>query len=604
MMLTMRRLAALIPVLMFCCGFVPQPDLGASAGEPVPDSLASLYDYTDGIRLMLSDGDTAAGRNMLMRAISRDSAYAPALYMLSTSIETESPAEAEQYARRARLADTTNKWYARQYARMLIINGNYGQALTEFEKIVASEPDDPENYRMLALLYQQHNKPFSALIILDSAEVRFGRIPALSEIKQGLLVGTHQYDRAVAEAEAAAAEAPYDIQSRISLGSLYAATGRDSLARTTLREALAMDSLDLRAQIALAEFYNHRNQTENYLDITADIFRNDAMPVKDKLRQLERFTSDRDFYVRYYPQISGLVLILQLKYPDDAEVLDAYAAHLMASGERERALELYKSRLDGTRAAKRNYEMVIDIEGYLFRRIDSTAKYIAEALRIFPEDSRLYLREGNTLSITGRHVEAEKSYLNALKRADSDSLRSVIHGFIGDTYQMRAAEIINPAGDEHFPGLFKKAAANSRSRALLKKCFAQYDKALQYDPDNAAVLNNYSYFLSEQDRESERAVEMAERATRLSRNNPTYLDTYAWALHKAGRNAEAKRIMQQALSLDRSDSAELQIHYGDILDALGEEFTARIYWRRAFENGYPASAIDERVENQKNRKNR
>ena len=125
------------------------------------------------------------------------------------------------------------------------------------------------------------------------------------------------------------------------------------------------------------------------------------------------------------------------------------------------------------------------------------------------------------------------------------------------------------------------------------------DRALRLDADNATVLNNYSYFLSEQGRDIERAVEMGRRATEIERNNPTYLDTYAWALHKAGRDAEAKRTMQQALSLDRSNSAELLIHYGDILASLGERFMAEIYWRRALESGYPADAVTARFEQQK-----
>ena len=53
--------------------------------------------------------------------------------------------------------------------------------------------------------------------------------------------------------------------------------------------------------------------------------------------------------------------------------------------------------------------------------------------------------------------------------------------------------------------------------------------------------------------------------------------------------------MQQALSLDRDASAELLIHYGDILSSLGEEFMARVYWRRALESGYPADEIERRL---------
>jgi len=87
-------------------------------------------------------------------------------------------------------------------------------------------------------------------------------------------------------------------------------------------------------------------------------------------------------------------------------------------------------------------------------------------------------------------------------------------------------------------------------------------------------------------RARERALAMAGRAIVLEENNPTYLDTYAWVLYRLGRYDEAKKTMQQALSLDRSQSPDLQLHYGDILAALGEKFMAEVYWKKALEGGY------------------
>ena len=52
--------------------------------------------------------------------------------------------------------------------------------------------------------------------------------------------------------------------------------------------------------------------------------------------------------------------------------------------------------------------------------------------------------------------------------------------------------------------------------------------------------------------------------------------------------------MQQALSLDRSKSPEYSLHYGDILFALGEEFMAKVYWRKALERGADAKEIERR----------
>ena len=597
----MRRLAVILLIALFCCGFMPRKspkNAAPNADKPqrieYPDSLAPLYEYTDAIRLICAEGDTVTGRQALLRAVERDSAYAPALYMLGIDAEMRDPQAALDYSRRAFEADTANRWYTRQYARTLIIGAHYAEAVPMFEKLLRDEPSEPDNYRMLALLYQQQNKQYSALVILDSAEVRFGRLPGLSQIKRGLLLGTHQFDKALTEAETIASETPYDISAHIALAELYAVAGRDSMAMASFARAKEIDSASLELQMAMSDYYNRRGDYRRYLASVDDVFRNDAMPVGDKLRQWERITSDRNFYGQYFLQISDLIRTLVIKYPGNDDVMSAYAVHLLAAGEQEQALELYKRRIAERPEQKSNYEMVIDIETYLFNRPDSTAKYIAEALRHFPNDFGLTMREGAAHSILKQYDLSESSFRRALKLADTDSLRSVVRGYIGDLCQTHATALVNPDEKEHVPGLFKAINANAKARALLKKCFAEYEQALRLYPDNAAVLNNYAYYLSEQDKDIERAVEMGRRATELSRGNSTYLDTYAWALHKAGRDAEAKRTMQQALSLDGTNSAELQMHYGDILASLGERFMAEIYWRRALENGYPADAVAER----------
>ena len=151
-------------------------------------------------------------------------------------------------------------------------------------------------------------------------------------------------------------------------------------------------------------------------------------------------------------------------------------------------------------------------------------------------------------------------------------------------------------------GQFGTRSTDRNQRKQMARCYDCYDKALALHAENASVLNNYAYFLSLEERDLERALQMAERATALAANNPTFLDTRAWVLHKLDRNDEAKRIMRQAISLDATNSADLQLHYGDILAALGERFMAEVYWRKALDNGYDKPSIEQRIARLKQQK--
>lgn len=174
------------------------------------------------------------------------------------------------------------------------------------------------------------------------------------------------------------------------------------------------------------------------------------------------------------------------------------------------------------------------------------------------------------------NIGAIKTLKSALKFAQDSEAKSSLWGSIGDQYQ---------------------------DLGEIRKCFDAYTKALNYNLKNAIVLNNYAYHLSVLGKSLKQALQMAQRATELSPNNATYLDTLAWVYYKMGDYEQAKKYMQQALSFDKNNSAELALHYGDILDALGNTFMAQTYWRKALERGADSKKIESRIEAQQQRLN-
>ena len=73
-----------------------------------------------------------------------------------------------------------------------------------------------------------------------------------------------------------------------------------------------------------------------------------------------------------------------------------------------------------------------------------------------------------------------------------------------------------------------------------------YDKALRLDPENAYVLNNYSYYLSLRKQNLEKAKQMSAYANKLEPNNDSFLDTYAWIMFQLGDYNAAKEAQEKA----------------------------------------------------------
>lgn len=592
----MRRVVAILLLcLFFSCGFIKAPQQKVTTID-VPDSGRCLFLYTEGIKRNIIDNDTLQARNLFLKALEVDSTYAPAHYELAANILYEQPSKAIRHARRAVELDSTNRWYLQLYGQALLVGRRYVEALPVFEKLVRTERN-PDHYRLLAALYEQDRRPFSAIAILDSAERQFGLNPYLGEMKRRLLLSTRQFDKALDEAKKMAEAIPYAPENHIALGEVYALMKRDSLAEISLRRAVQTDSTSIAAWAALGEFYHQKGDMGAYFDATYRLVNLENLPVADKIDIFRQLTANRTFYQENYHRIDILATMLHNRNPENREVMELFAEHLIRSGKLHEALALYKAQVGRADADRESYTAVMEIESYL-GHADSVSLYLHKALVRFPEDAELYIRRGHLLLLDKEYDKAIKGYREALKHAGNDTLRSTIWGYIGDTYHQQAIR-----GEEVvIEGAFGTRSANKVERKNMERCYDCYTKALALHADNAGVLNNYAYFLSLEERDLERALTMAERAISLTENNPTYLDTKAWILHKLGRNDEAKRAMRQAISLDRTNSADLQLHYGDILAALGERFMAEVYWRKALDNGYDKGSIEQRLNRLKQKK--
>ncbi len=578
----------------FVAGKGPQKPLPAPDAD-WPDSLHSVWYYTEGVKRNVISGDTAQARRLLLEAVRLDSACAPAYFALASERLAASPDEAAEMARRAWRLDTANLWYERNYGQTLLSASRFPEALERYRRLTEKDPEDPDNYRLLAALYELQRNPYMALATLDTAEMRFGRIPYLSAMKRRLLIATGQIDKAIAETRTAAEDAPYELEHRIVLAGLYGLAKKDSLALAEYAAVLAVDSTNVAALISLSDFYNDRRDYRSLLAVNQRIFQSDALPLDEKVKRFGVFTSDTRFYREYYPQINALAATLAVRYPQEPQVVELYGQHLINSGELEQALALYKLHADDTPPQEAYYKWIIDIESYL-QRPDSVDRYVERALRQFPDRADFHIAKGNVHIYAGRPDEAVRIYRQSLRYADTDSLRGAIWGLVGDAHHQTAEAVRKQAAEQ---GTTDAPRVRAAVRKAMKSCYDAYEHSLRYDADNSLVLNNYAYFLALDSVQLDRALAMAERAVALTGNNPTYLDTQAWVLFRLGRIDEAKQVMRRAIALDARGSAELLVHYGDILYASGENFLAETYWRKALEKGYDADEIARRIRRMK-----
>lgn len=538
----------------------------------LPDSTSIGYRHIDAVKEFTIRRDTAKARHIWQEIVAKDSTYSPALYYLS--ITDSNRDQSLRYAHSAFVSDSTNKWYIANYAEQLITSGRYTRAIPIFRRLMRIDPTNIRSYHALAVIYGFNGMPYSAISVLDSAELRIGYNYYLADIKQELLLSTRQYERAISEGERRIEEHPYDTEAITKLADIYSFAGRDSLARATYERAFKLDTTNVATITAIADYYSRIGNTIRMLDYEQHLFRSDKLDVGTKLHRLSQYTADMNFYATNYHRVGGIIRQMAIEYPHNREVINIYAQHLIYGGEHNEALEYLLRHLDDENVTPADYLFVIQLEHHLGHN-DLMNREMARALELFPHDVDILALYTYICSERGDYKSAISVLEWALTGVKDNKARSSLLGNIGDMY--------HEMGDD-------------------KSAFRYYKRALALDADNALVLNNYAYFLSLKDKNLDEALTMAERAMTLKPNNASYVDTYAWVLHRLGRNEEAKRAMRQALTLSSQMDDSLLMHYGDILWALGEKFMAETYWQKAVERGYDKGLMEAHIKEIKSKK--
>lgn len=110
---------------------------------------------------------------------------------------------------------------------------------------------------------------------------------------------------------------------------------------------------------------------------------------------------------------------------------------------------------------------------------------------------------------------------------------------------------------------FKIVGRNNGYLRNLPAMVEAFENSRKLNPDDWDMLNSYAFLLAEYKHRPDYAAEIMRRAYPLSTNNASVEDTLGWALHAAGKNAEAIDHLESALErLPTDDYGLVSYHLG------------------------------------------
>ena len=183
---------------------------------------------------------------------------------------------------------------------------------------------------------------------------------------------------------------------------------------------------------------------------------------------------------------------------------------------------------------------------------DSATVIYEKALTVFPTDATLLSFYGYSLQEQEKYGEAIPPLTKAIQ-LDPENINAI-----------------------------SSLAVVYENLALYEKCDSLYSVGIEKFPDNALLLNNYSYSLGERNIRLEEALSMAQKAINSNPDNAAYLDTIGWIHFKLGNLVEAEKYLKRAVDL-RDDSPVVLEHMGDVYFELGNFKSAKEYWQKSLD---------------------
>lgn len=515
-------------------------------------------------------GKYDAAYDLFSYCLSLDTASSPVLYELAMfQLQRNRPEKAVEMLKSAVAHSDDNFTYRMTLAGLYRNLGMYGEASDSYEELVKRYPDKSELNYYLADALTQEGEIGAAIDAYNVLESTMGMNETLSLQKFKLYQTLKQPDKAFEEIEKLANKYPMNARYRLLMGDLHLENEETEKALACYQQAHEIDPDDPRYIVSMANYYDQTGDKEAAEQEIRDALVNEKLDVETKVGILSRYVQRLQQTQQGIENANSLFQTLLDQHPEDTELKLMYGSLLMAQQKEEEAKFQFQlvTEMEPSNEGAWQQLLNISLKG---EDIPEVIRICTRCKELFPEAPEYYFYLGIGYYMQEKYQESLDTYYAGLKIIPERNgvVKSNFYGQIGDLYyQMEKMD----------------------------EAYKAYDEALKYNENNAPVLNNYSYFLTLDKKDLKKAERMAAQCINLEPDNATYLDTYAWVFFVQGNYTLAKIYIENALSKDKTNSAELVDHYGDILYMSGEKDKALEQWKKAKEMGKDTDVLKQKI---------
>lgn len=462
-----------------------------------------------------------------------------------------------------------------KYEAMLYANGNMianqvQEGLRVLKIQAERNPHNVEVQLSIADAYARLEDYRNAIAAYDSVQQWQGQSVQLSARKVRAYQALNDTVGAIGEMRSLLATAPRNVDYNLAMGNMMLMFGERDSALTYYDKAQQYEPENGATYLAKAQFYNAIGDSVNYDQQTYQALVSKDLDVASKVEVLADYARHLLVAKDSSARTENLFKVLIEQHPNEPQIRMLFSDYLAAKDDMKGAAEQmdYAVNLDPTDAQAWNRLLVLNIISENYKAAIAAGD---RAIELNPNNIELYGYIAPAYYNIKQYDKAIEVYKKALAAVDSTDTehRSMFLGGMGDA-KFSMGDTIG--------------------------AFALYDQAIEIDPNNVSILNNYAYFLTLCNRDLDKAERMSAKTVQAEPQNATFLDTYAWVFYKRKEYTMAQLYIEMAIKNERRPSSDIYDHYGDILLAVGNKQEALKQWKKALELDAGNKELLEKVE--------
>lgn len=474
------------------------------------------------------------------------------------------------FAQKAVALDKSEYWYQYHLAEINEQKEKYAKAAKAYERAIELKPEIRQNYYKLANMHLRQKNLQEAVNAYDRFEEKFGMDSKVAIQKHRIYLEMNKVEKAADELRQLIDVHPSNLEYYKKLARVYMVNNKEEKALEVYEKMLEVKPGNGKAQMALAEYYTKNGKKEKGFDYLKKAFGNEQLAIDKKVKFLFSNYLSNGFKEQYKDEAFALGEILIKTHPKEAKAHAVYADFLYQANDYQKARKHYRQALNHKKDIFSVWENLLDIEYRHLQDYQALKAESQKAMTYFPNQPILYFYSGFA------HLRKE-AFEKAIEKFE------VGINLTSGNEQLKMQFLTNLAEAHHQLGNHEKSDQ-------------YFEKALNKNPNNPLILNNYSYYLSLRGAKLEKAEKMSRKSLEMAPENSAYMDTYGWINYKQGDYEKAKEYIGKALEQNPKDP-ELLDHYGDVLFKMDQVDEAVKFWKKARENGGDQDKLNSKIQN-------